>query len=121
MMQERRNYPRASVDLPVTVRFPPQSASVKAKMIELSLGGTACFLYRVAPEINSEVEIEFNPAPDKIWHEIKLTGTVRHACELSAEHGATPDYRYVVGIEFKDIPAQAYAMLEDCISVLGMK
>lgn len=108
-MQEKRKYPRISVDLPVMVRLFRQHIAA-AKMIELSMEGMR-FLYPIAPEINSEVELRFS-LPSERARELKLMANVRHLFEVHATPGTPSDYRYVVGVSFTNLQESERVILD---------
>lgn len=109
-MQERRKYPRASVDLPVTVRFSDQHA-MTLKMIDLSAEGVR-FLCPIAPEINSEVKLRFSLS-SRHTGELRLLANVRHLYEVHATPSTPPDYRYVVGVNFVNPNETERAILDE--------
>lgn len=109
-MQERREHPRKSVDLPVTVRFPGHHIQT-LKMIELSSGGMG-FLCPIAPEINAEIEVRFSLPSKHIRHEFTFKANVRHLYDVLATSGTPTDYRYVVGVSFTGLQENERALLD---------
>lgn len=119
-MQERRKYPRVTVDvpatimavdIPATIRF-PQHPGLPVRLIELSEGG-ARFLCALAPEINSVLELRFSLLSHRIGHEFRLAVNVRHLYDVVAMTGKEHDYRHVVGGAFQDLQPQDRAILKE--------
>lgn len=109
-MQERRKYPRTSIDLPVTVRLPRHHV-LALKMIELSVEGMR-FLCSIAPEINSEIEVCFSLPSRHIMREFKFMANVRHLYEVQRTPDTPPDYRYVLGVNFMNLQENERAILD---------
>lgn len=82
------------------------------KMIELSVEGVR-FLCPEAPEISSDLELRFSLPSDRIGHELRLMGNVRHLYGVIATTGKKSDYRYVVGAAFQNLHTQERAILEE--------
>ena len=110
-MQERRKHPRIIVDLPATVRF-PRHPDMPARLVELS-GAGARFLCALAPEIHSELELRFSLPSHRIGHEFGLIANVRHLFDVIATTGKGSAYRYVAGVEFRNLHPQDRAILEE--------
>ena len=87
-MQERRKYPRISVDLPMTVRLSHHHI-VTVKMIELSEDSVK-FLCPEAPGINAEEELRFSLPSHRIGHEFWLmSGIYMKRMPRPAQHRIT--------------------------------
>lgn len=109
-MAERRECPRISVDLPLTI-LSAQGSVTYGKIIDLSRKG-AGILYSMPLAVSSELELRFRFPSETISPELRIKGGVRHNHEVLCTAGMPSDYRYVVGVEFLGLNSDEKALLE---------
>jgi hypothetical protein len=117
-LKEKRNYPRATIDLPVKVIFLSQGAETMGRMREVSLIGTACFLSNFVPAVNSKLMLQFSLEPYQIFQEFGLIGYVKHVTITLDEHSKEHGYPYLIGVEFVDASPEENSALEElCVTL----
>ena len=116
---EKRNHPRAAIDLPVELRFLPQDTLTTGRMREISLNGTACFLSDYLPIINTGLILKFSLIPYQVNYELNLQGTVNHVLLTSGEYLKEHRYPYLIGVEFVEMSSEESSLLEELCIMLG--
>lgn len=114
-MLERRKCPKKTVDLPVKVRF-SHGHEQGARMADLSMAGMM-FLCEDEPEINSEVELFFTLPSFHISPNLKIVANVIHVFEAHATPSSSSDYRYMVGVNFKNLQNKDQMTLDEFMRI----
>ncbi|MFA5825826.1 MAG: PilZ domain-containing protein [Gallionellaceae bacterium] len=109
-MQERRKYPRKTVDLPVTLRL-PNGHDQNGRMADLSVEGML-FLCADKPEINSEVVLCFTLPLFYFSPDLKIVANVARVVETHVTPGTPSDYHYMVGVHFINLQEKDRAILD---------
>lgn len=118
MVPERREKPRAEVDLSCIVRQRDDS-EMTVRLIDLNCLGGGFILHHPLP-LHSAVRLRFSLPQDKHWHEIEVNGRIIHNYPAVVVEGQHRTTGYVVGVDFTSLnPADEAALCRYIAEVIG--